>query len=191
MALPPPADQDVISAAHVQQLDAGALIAQMQQAKADALLIGNIRGSDAMGWSGQWVLRFKEQDQTFQQKSATLDALVDEVLRQTAAYLSGLYINSAVVDTGPAQLRLQIDGVKTYPAYMQLRQYLEKTEAVQRLGSMQINGTTVIVDVDVKGKESFRNLISLFKSLQWQEEIVPPPGSDSSLRPVWRYQWVQ
>ena len=191
MVLPAPADQDVISAAHVQQLDAGALMAQMQQAKADALLIGNIRGSDAMGWSGQWVLRFKEQDQTFQQKSATLDALVDEVLRQTAAYLSGLYINSAVVDTGPAQLRLQIDGVKTYPAYMQLRQYLEKTEAVQRLGSMQINGTTVIVDVDVKGKESFRNLISLFKSLQWQEEIVPPPGSDSSLRPVWRYQWVQ
>jgi len=191
LALLAQAEQDLVLAVHVQQLDASALTAQMQQAKADALLIGNVRGSDAVGWNGQWVLRFKEQDQIFQQKSATFDGLVNEVLRQTAAYLSGLYISSAVVDTGPAQLRLQIDGVKTYPAYMQLRQYLEKTEAVQRLGSMQINGTTVVVDVDVKGKESFRNLISLFNSLQWQEEIAPPAGSEPSLRPVWRYQWVQ
>jgi hypothetical protein len=47
----------------------------------------------------------------------------------------------------------------------------------------------VIVDLDVKGRDSFRNLVSLFKSLQWQEEIAPVQGGDPSQRVVWRYQW--
>ncbi len=191
LLVPDPADQDITVAADVQSLNTVSLMPQATQQKADALLLGNISGSDASGWSGQWVLHFQNQDQSFQQKAATFHALVEAALRQTAAYLSGSYLNSTIVDTGPAQLRLQIDGVRTYAAYMQLRQYLEKLEAVQRVGNTQINGTTVIVDVDVKGRESFRNLASLFKSLQWQEEVLPPAGSDPSVRPVWRYQWIQ
>ncbi len=190
LLLPDPAEQDITVAANVQGLDAVALMPQAAQQKADALLLGNISGNDKTGWSGQWLLHFQNQDQTFQQKAATFPELVDLALRQTAAYLSGSYLNSTTADTGPAQLRLQIDGVKTYPAYMQIREYLEKLEAVQRVGNMQINGTTVIMDVDVKGRESFRNLTGLFKSLQWKEEIVPT-GGDSSVRPVWRYEWVQ
>jgi hypothetical protein len=191
LLMPDPAEQDITVAADVQGLDAVALLPLATQQKADALLLGNIRGNDASGWSGQWLLHFQNQDQSFQKKAATFQALVDIALRQTAVYLSGSYLNSAATDTGPAQLRLQIDGVKTYPAYMQLRQYLEKLEAIQRMSNMQINGTTVIVDVDVKGRESFRALTALFKSLHWQEEVLPPPGSDLSLRPVWRYQWIQ
>lgn len=191
LLVPDPAEQDITVVADVQGLDAVALMPQAVKQKADALLLGNVRGSDATGWSGQWLLHYQEQDQSFQQKAATFEALVDAALRQTAVYLSGSYLNSTTADTGPAQLRLQVDGVRTYAAYMQLRQYLEKLEAVKSVGATQINGTTVIVDVDVKGRESFRNLASLFKSLQWQEEILPPAGSDPSQRPLWRYQWVQ
>lgn len=190
LLVPDPAEQDITVAANVQGLDVVALMPQATQQKADALLLGNISGNDEAGWNGQWLLRFQNQDQTFQQKAATFQELIDAALRQTAAYLSGSYLNSTTADTGPAQLRLQIDGVKTYPAYMQLRQYIEKLEAVQRVGNMQINGTTVIVDVDVKGRESFRNLTALFKSLQWKEEILPT-GGDTSSRPVWHYDWVQ
>jgi hypothetical protein len=190
LLVPDPSEQDITVAANVQGLDAVALMPQAAQQKADALLLGNISGNDKTGWSGQWLLHFQNQDQTFQKKAATFPELVDVALRQTAAYLSGNYLNSTTADTGPAQLRLQIDGVKTYPAYMQLREYLEKLEAVQRVGNMQINGATVVVDVDVKGRESFRNLTALFKSLQWKEELVPTAG-DTSSRPVWRYEWVQ
>lgn len=191
LLVPDPAEQDITVAADVQALDSAALMPQAIKQKADALLLGNIRGSDATGWSGQWLLHFQDQDQSFQQKAATFKELVDAALRQTAVCLSGSYLNSTTIDTGPAQLRLQVDGVRTYAAYMQLRQYLEKLEAVKSVGATQINGTTVIVDVDVKGRESFRSLTSLFKSLQWQEEVLPPPGSDPSLRTLWHYQWVQ
>jgi hypothetical protein len=190
LLVPDPTEQDITVAADVQSLNAVSLMPQATQQKADALLLGNVRGSDAGGWSGQRLLHFQNQDQSFQQKAATLQELVDAALRQTAAYLSGSYLNSTTADTGPAQLRLQVDGVKTYPAYMQLREYLEKLEAVQRVGNTQINGTTVIVDVDVKGLESFRNLAALFKSLQWKEEIVPTVDDPSSRR-VWHYEWVQ
>lgn len=191
LLVPDPAEQDITVVANVQGLDAVSLMPQAVNQKADALLLGNIRGSDTAGWSGQWLLHYQEQDQSFQQKATTFEGLVDAALRQVAAYLSGSYLNSTTTDTGPAQLRLQVDGVRTYAAYMQLRQYLEKLEAVKSVGATQINGTTVIVDVDVKGRESFRNLTSLFKSLQWQEEVLPPPGSDPSLRTLWRYEWVQ
>ena len=110
-------------------------------------------------------------------------------VQQVAGYLSGSYRSSVMADTGPATLRLQIDGVQTYEAYSRLRDYLEKLDAVQRMAITQVNGATVWVDVDVKGRESLRNLIALFKPLQWQEEIAPPAGSDSAVRTVWRYQW--
>jgi hypothetical protein len=191
LLVPDPAEQDITVAADVQSLNAASLLSQASQQQADALLLGNVRGSDTAGWSGQWVLYFQKQEQPFQQKAATLQALVDAAVRQTAVYLSGNYLNSTVVDAGPASLRLQVDGVNNYAAYMQLREYLEKLEAVQRVGNTQINGTTVLVDVDVKGRESFRHLTSLFKSLQWKEEVQPPAGSDPSVRPVWHYNWVQ
>ncbi|HSC75421.1 MAG TPA: DUF2066 domain-containing protein [Pseudomonadales bacterium] len=190
LLIPDPAEQDITVAANVQALDAIALLPLATQKKADALLLGNVRGNDTSGWSGQWSLHFKDQDLPFQQKAATFPVLVDAALRQTAAYLSGSYLNSTTADTGPAQLRLQVDGVKTYAAYMQLRQYLEKLEAVQRIASTQISGTTVMVDVDVKGRESFRNLTALFKSLQWKEELLPT-GGDPSSRPVWHYDWIE
>ena len=190
LLVPDPSEQDITVAADVQSLDTATLMPQATQQKADALLLGNISGSDKTGWNGQWLLYFQNKDQTFQQKSATFEGLIDSAVRQTAAYLSGSYFNSTTADTGPAQLRLQVDGVKTYPAYIQLREYLEKLEAVQRVVNTQFNGTTVIVDVDVKGRESFRNLTALFKSLQWKEELLPT-SSDPSSRPVWRYEWVQ
>src|SRR5690606_31957774 len=136
---------------------------------ANALLLGNISGSDEKGWAGQWALRAGEQEQRFAEKTATLSALVDAALRHAAEELSTGYRNSIVADTGSARLRLQVDNVRTYAAFMQLRQYLEQLDAVERISSMQINGATVMVDIDVKGRESFRNLFSLFQSVQWQE----------------------
>ena len=96
-----------------------------------------------------------------------------------------------MADTGSARLRLQVDNVRTYAAFMQLRQYLEQLDAVERISSMQINGATVMVDIDVKGRESFRNLFSLFQSVQWQEEIAAPLENNEPAATVWRYQWIQ
>jgi hypothetical protein len=184
----------------------------MTSMRTDALLLGNVRGSDEKGWSGQWLLQSQvltpvpapaptvaadqpapgkpaPSEQRFQSKGATMSALLDDALRQAAGVLSGGYRISSSTDSGPAKLRLQVDGVKSYAAFTRLRQYLEKLEAVQKIESTQITGTSVIVDLDVKGRDSFRNLVSLFKSLQWQEEIAPVPGGDPSQRVVWRYQW--
>lgn len=191
LLVPDPAAQDITVAAAVQSLDVSALTSLMQQMKADALLLGSLRGSDASGWTGQWLLQYQGQEHAFQKKEATFTALVDAALRDCASHLSGIYRNSTTADTGPAQLRIQVDGVASYADYNTLYQYLEKLDAVQRMGDASINGTTVILDVEVKGKESFRNLVALSRSLQWREEILPPADSDPSLRPVWRYQWSQ
>jgi len=45
------------------------------------------------------------------------------------------------------------------------------------------------VDLDVKGRESFRNLFALFKSVQWREEVTAPTQNGDAA--VWRYQWVE
>lgn len=189
LLLPKTANADVTVLANTQSLDAATLMPQATQQGADALLLGNVRGSDAKGWQGQWVLRFKDQDQSFQEHASTLSALADAVLRRAAELLSASYHNSAVADV-PAQLRLQVDNVHSYAAFVQLRQYLSQLDAVQRIVSTQINGTTVMLDVDVKGCDSFRSLLALFKSMQWQEEVLPPQGSDTSVKTVWRYRWV-
>jgi hypothetical protein len=212
LLVPDPAAQDVTVAAAVQGMDVASLQGQMTSMKTDALLLGNVRGSDEKGWSGQWLLQSQvltpvpapaptvaadqpapgkpaPSEQRFQSKGATMSALLDDALRQAAGVLSGGYRISSSTDSGPAKLRLQVDGVKSYAAFTRLRQYLEKLEAVQKIESTQITGTSVIVDLDVKGRDSFRNLVSLFKSLQWQEEIAPVQGGDPSQRVVWRYQW--
>ena len=176
---------DVTATASVQSLDTAALMPQAAQRGANALLLGNVSGSDEKTWVGQWALRAGEQEQRFEEKAATLDALLDAALRHTAELLSANYRNSTVADTGAAHLRLQVDNVRSYAAFMQLRQYLEQLDAVERISGIQINGTTVMVGVDVKGKESFRNLFALFKSVQWQGE------SEEAENPVWRYQWVE
>ena len=191
LLVPDPATQDLTVAAAVQTLDATALLPQATALKADGLLLGSVSGSDEKGWRSQWVLHAGGQEQRFQQQAASFDAMVDAALRDSAAQLAAGYRNSAVADTGPAQLRLQVDGVRNYTAYTRLRQYLETLEAVDRVENTQINGTSVIVDLSVKGRESFRNLAALFRPLQWREEIAPPPGSDPSLRTVWRYEWSE
>lgn len=189
LLVPDPATQDLTVAAAVQTLDAAALLPQATALKADGLLLGSVSGSDEKGWRGQWLLHAGGQEQRFQQQAARFDAMIDAALRDSAARLAAGYRNSAVADTGPAQLRLQVDGIRNYTAYTRLRQYLETLEAVERVENTQINGTSVIVDLSVKGRESFRNLTALFRPLQWREEIAPPPGSDASLRTVWRYEW--
>lgn len=191
LLVPDPATQDLTVAAAVQTLDAAALLPQVTAQKADALLLGSVSGSDEKGWRSQWLLHAGGQEQQFQQQATTFTALVDNVLRETASQLSARYRSSAVADMGSARLRLQVDGIRNYSAYTRLRQYLENLEAVEKIENTQINGTTVIVDLSVKGRESFRNLTALFRLLQWREEIVPPPGSDPSLRPVWRYEWSE
>ena len=105
--------------------------------------------------------------------------------------MSNSYRNSVTTDTGPAALRLQIDDVRSYAAFMQLRQYLEQLDTVERVRGMQINGSTVMVDLDVKGRESFRNLFALFKSVQWKEEIASPiQEGEAAAVPVWHYLWI-
>ena len=190
LLVPDPAGQDLTVAAAVQGLDAASLQPRVQAAKADALMLGSVRGNDEKGWAGQWVVAASGQEQRFQAKGSSFAVLIDNALRQAAAVLSAGYRNSATADSGPATLRLQVDGVRSYTAFSRLSRYVEQLEAVRRVVSTQINGTTVIMDLDVKGKESFRSLANLSRSLQWQEEILPPPGSDPAIRPVWRYQWV-
>ena len=162
---------------------------QAVQRGANALLLGNISGSDEKTWSGQWALRAGEQEQRFAEKAATQDALMDAALRHAADLLSTNYRNSTVTDAGSAHLRLQVDDVRSYAAFMQLRQYLEQLDAVEKIRGMQINGSTVMVDLDVKGRESFRNLFALFKSVQWREEVTAPTQNGDAA--VWRYQWVE
>ncbi len=136
-------------------------------------------------------MRIGEQEQPFTEKAATFAALMDAVLRHTAEMLSTHYRNNTAIDVGSAPLRLQVDDVRSYAAFMQLRQYLEKLEAVENIGNMQINGATVIVDLSVKGRESFRNLFGLFKSVQWQEEVPSSiQNGETAAAPVWRYRWV-
>lgn len=186
------ADADITVVAAAQSLDAAALMPQAEQQGANALLLGSVRGGDDKGWSGQWKLHFKNQEQALQTHAATLPLLVDAALRSSAEFLSASYRSSVAADTGgSAQLRLQIDNVRTYSAFMALRQYLEKLDAVQRIIATQINGSVVVVDVEVKGRESFRSLLELSQSLQWQEEITPPVGDGVTTKPVWHYRWVE
>jgi hypothetical protein len=180
---------DVATTASAQSLDTAALMPQAVQRGANALLLGNISGSDEKTWSGQWALRAGEQEQRFAEKAATQDALMDAALRHAADLLSTNYRNSTVTDAGSAHLRLQVDDVRSYAAFMQLRQYLEQLDAVEKIRGMQINGSTVMVDLDVKGRESFRNLFALFKSVQWREEVTAPTQNGDAA--VWRYQWVE
>lgn len=185
------ATTDITTTASVQSLDAAALLPLAIQRGANALLLGNVSGSDAKGWLGQWVLRAGEQEQQLTEKAATLAALLDAVMRRSAEWLSNSYRNSVTTDTGPAALRLQIDDVRSYAAFMQLRQYLEQLDTVERVRGMQINGSTVMVDLDVKGRESFRNLFALFKSVQWKEEIASPiQEGEAAAVPVWHYLWI-
>lgn len=182
--------QDITMVAAVQSLDVAGVTQQVSKLKPDALLLGNVAGNDIAGWRGQWLLSYQGKDQSFEKKSATYNALIDDVLREAAQHLSNTYRDSATADVGPAQLQLQVEGIKSYADFTALREFIEKLEAVQRVGSMHLSGMSVTVDVDVKGRESFRNLMNLSKSLQWQDEVLPPAGSDPSLRPLWRYQWM-
>lgn len=178
-----------VPAAPVIGLDAAGLAPSVSQYGADALLLGSVSGSDETGWASRWVLRAGEQEQRFEQKGQTLAAALDGALRQAAAALSGNYRSSVTADSGPTQLRLEVDGIRSFASYTRLCGFLEKLAAVQHISFTRINGTTVVADVDVSGRESFRTLVALLKPLQWREEVVPPPGSEPTARTVWRYQW--
>ena len=186
-----PAAQDLTVAAAVQALDAAALQPLLAEQKADVMLLGSVTGNDQVGWRGEWLLQVAGTESRFPLKAATFAGLADAALREAAARLAAHYRQGATADTGPAALRLQVDGIRSYAAFSQLRQQLEKTEAVQRIDNTQISGTTVIIDLQVKGRESFRQLVALYRPLQWREEIPVPPGSDPAVRPVWRYQWSE
>ncbi len=191
LLLPNASMNDITTTASVQSLDTAALMAQAIQQGANVLLLGNINGSDEKGWSGQWALRIGEQEQRFAEKAPTLIALTDAAVRHAADILSTSYRSATSTDTGSTSLRLQVDGVNSYAAFMQLRQYLEKLAAVDHIDGTHINGTSVVVDLKVKGRESFRNLFGLFKSVQWQEEVPSSSqSSDAAAVPVWRYRWV-
>lgn len=182
---------DITTTASVQSLDAAALLPLAAQRGANALVLGNVGGSDEKGWAGEWVVRVGEQEQRFAEKAASLDMLMSAAMRRAAEWLSSNYRNSVTADTGPAHLRLQVDNVRSYAAFMQLRQYLEQLDAVERISGMQINGGTVMVELDVKGRESFRNLFALFKSVQWKEEVTSPvQPNETAAVPVWHYLWV-
>lgn len=191
LLVPDPAVQDLTVAAAVQALDAAALQPLLDEQKADVMLLGSVAGNDQAGWRGEWLLQVAGQEERFPQKAGTFAGLADAAVREAAVRLASHYRQSATADSGPAALRLQVDGISSYAAFSRLRQQLEKTEAVQRIDNTQISGTTVIIDLQVKGRESFRQLVALYRPLQWREEIPVPPGSDPAVRPVWRYQWSE
>ncbi len=180
---------DVVAAA--QGSDPNLLAGALAGSGADALLLVRLAGSDAAGWQAESHLRFHEQDSALQQQGASLDAAFASLTQQVAAQLSASYRNSVTADTGTVLLRVQVDNVQDYATYQRVREFLEKLDAVQRVNIVQVKGATVIADIDAKGRESFRALVALFRNLQWQEEILPPPGSDAGVRTQWRYRWVE
>ncbi|HQQ63090.1 MAG TPA: DUF2066 domain-containing protein [Pseudomonadales bacterium] len=185
----PVADGAAVPASALQNQDIAQLLPLLPTQVADAFLFARIGGDETQGWHVQWLLHFRDRDYRFEEKGQDIYSVFDKSLQQVAGYLSGNYRSSVTADTGAVQLRLRIDGVQNYDAYTRLHDYLEKLDVVQRVAITQVNGTSVIFDVDAKGRESLRNLLGLFKSLQWQEEIVPPAGSETAVRTVWRYNW--
>ena len=144
--------------------------------------------------------------QVIEKKAANLPDLLAALFLDISFQLSGHYRESASHDAGITTVRLQVDSVTSYGSYTQLREYLEKLDAVKRVSVVQIEGASVLVDVEVTGKESFRSLLALFRPLVAQDAVAPEVMPDTSiatqpaepvatstvdLPAVWRYRWVQ
>jgi hypothetical protein len=178
-----------LPASALQNQDIAQLLPLLPVQTADAFLFARIGGDDVQGWDLHWLLHFRDQDYRFEEKNKDIYIALDKSLQQVAGYLSGNYRSSVTADTGSVQLRLRVEGVQSFESYSRLRDYVEKLDVVQRAAIIQVNGGVVIIDIDAKGRESLRSLLALFKSLQWQEEILPPAGSDTTVRTVWRYNF--
>lgn len=164
---------------------------QLQQAlltDADGLLIG-VLDSSATPLTTDWQLLVGEQHKTFNVSADSAQQSFEQVLPQVISHLSSSYATDSASSQQVELLKLQIDGVTSYPAFMNVQAYLEGLEVVESIQSSQILGTSVIVDVKVKGRENFRQLMQLSRQLVWQDEMLPPAGSDPGMRPVWRYLW--
>lgn len=186
----PGTDATAVPATALQNQDIAQLLPLLPAQIADAFLFARIGGDVAQGWHVKWLLHFHDQDYRFEEKGQDIYGVFDKSLQKVAAYLAGNYRSSVTADAGAVQLRLRVDGVQTYDAYTRLHDYLEKLDVVQRVVIVQVNGSSIVFDVDAKGRESLRNLLALTRSLQWQEEVLPPVGGNTSIRPVWRYNWV-
>lgn len=194
----PPGQPDLDWSA-VQRLDAASLSPLATREGADALLLGQLAGSNEQGWTSQWLLQANGQDYLFSPAAPSATGVVDLALQEAARYLSGGYRSSVSTDTGPATLRVQVDNVRHYAAFAQLRDYLENLDGVTRATLVGIQGTAVVYDVEVRGRESFRSLMELFRAVRWVEErlpLAPPAGAEAvsppanPVPPVWVYQWV-
>jgi hypothetical protein len=147
------------------------------------------------------LLHYNEHNYRFTPSAPDLAGLLDTVMLEAAKYLSGSYRSSSSSDSGPASLRLQVDNIQHYAAYTQLQDYLGHLDVVQRSILVTVHGSSVVMDVEVTGRESFRSLMALFKPVRWVEEKRPPvpspvpPGTTAvtptpAAKPVWVYQWV-
>ena len=190
----------------VKSADANALQASVIRYQSDALLTGVVTGDAVSGWQGKWTLQFRDAKQVIEKKAANLPDLLAALFLDISFQLSGHYRESASHDAGITTVRLQVDSVTSYGSYTQLREYLEKLDAVKRVSVVQIEGASVLVDVEVTGKESFRSLLALFRPLVAQDAVAPEVMPDTSiatqpaepvatstvdLPAVWRYRWVQ
>lgn len=164
---------------------------QVQQAllahDVDGFLIGVI--DSAQPRASQWQLLLGEQQASFEVSAQSQQAAFEQAVTKAINHLASSYSASNVNSQQVELLKLQIDGVTSYPAFMNVQAYLEGLEVVESIQSSQILGTSVIVDVKVKGRENFRQLMQLSRQLVWQDEMLPPEGSDPGMRPVWRYLW--
>lgn len=195
-----------MTAEAVKSADANALQASVIRYQSDALLTGVVTGDAVSGWQGKWTLHFRDAKQVIEKKAANLPDLLAALFMDVSFQLSGHYRESASQDVGITTVRLQVDSVTSYGSYTQLREYLEKLDAVKRVSVVQIDGATMLVDVEVTGKESFCSLLALFRSLAAQDVAIPEVTSGASvaaqstvpvttptteLPAVWRYRWVQ
>lgn len=154
----------------------------------DGYLFGVV-DTEASPVVAKWQLFVGQQQQAFDSVGENAGQSFEHVLGKVIAHLSSAYADSNAQAQQLELLKLQIDGVTSYPAFMNVQAYLEGLEVVESIQSSQILGTSVIVDVKVKGRDNFRQLMELSRQLVWQDEMLPPEGSDPSMRPVWRYLW--
>lgn len=159
-----------------------------ERQRVDGLLLGLLTGAVPQ-LSGQWTIILAEQLHHFQTRGESAQAVFDAAVSEAIRYLAASYATDSASAQQTELLTLQIDGVSSYAVFMNVQAYLEGLEVVESIQSSQILGTSVIVDVKVRGRDNFHHLMQLSRQLRWQDEILPPEGSDPGLRPVWRYIW--
>ncbi len=154
-------DQLAIEAEQVWSLDEAAILNASARYGAPSVLVGRITQTSSGLWLTTWHYLHRGQSQLYDARGETLEEVAMQGITPLADYMAGLYAVTPNAE-GASALVTQMHDIDSYEDYSAMVQYLDNQAIVQRYRVTKIEGSNVVLTLQLSGSlEKMRNALAL------------------------------